>query len=144
MYVDRKRSAMTLALLLALETAMFAWFFVSRRPLSSEQWALLEAQRPINRSPHDLSVCAGCIDFALARRALGGWDTIPGHLLQIANIPAVIAARKAFGDLQATSGGSSLSHSDAATAVFVAIVLVECLCGATMLGIRLRRARPSG
>lgn len=131
-----------LLIALVLADALFFIFVVaSRRPLTPEQWEFLECQRPrVTRTADGLlmnfSVCADCLNMALARRPFGGWESIRGQLFLIANGPAYVIAAGSFHSLQARPGGSSQSHSDIATVVFCFAALLQWLGLAAVLSVR--------
>src|SRR5712692_5984493 len=111
-----------------------AWvaFVASRKPLDSQGWSFLELQRPKTTftstgSETSFTLVADGLNFALARRPIGGWETAFVKLLELTNFPAFGAALASFHSLQATPHGTSQSNSDLATAVFCIVSLAQWL-----------------
>ena len=149
MYLDRHRFRLAFLVLVMLDLTVLALFVASRRPFTNQQWAFLEGQRPrVTRTANGISVnfavCADCLDFAIARRAFGGWESGFGHLLEIANAPAILVARESFHSLQSRSSGTSQSNSDFATGIFSVVAILECAVVAVAVSVRTPRPAPAG
>lgn len=142
MRIDRKRMRIVATILLAMEAAFFSVFLLSRPALTAEEWGFLERQRPhYDETGMTMSLVADGLNFALARRAIGGWETAFGHIFILSHLPAFFTASLTFAFLQATSLGSSKLNSDLSTAVFVAVVSVQWLGVASILSLRASSAR---
>jgi hypothetical protein len=123
-------------------------FVASRPPLDADGWAFLEKQRPkttetANGMETTFFMVADGLNFALARRPIGGWESPPIRLFQLVNLPADLAAHMTFADLEARPAGSSRLHSDIATAVFVATGAIQWLAIALVLSVRGGVSRPA-
>ena len=121
-------------------------FLVSRPPLGEDGWEFLERQRPRRTTTADgtqaeLFMVADGLNFALARRPIGGWESASVRVYQLLNVPAVLAAHATFNTLQARPTGTSKLHSDVATAVFVAVGSVQWLAFALILSRTRRTGR---
>ena len=141
MHIHRKIWLLSFVALVVMDTAIVAAFVAMRRPLSPGQWSFLESQRPhIVVTPTgiiaNLNICADCLDFALARRELGGREYGVGKLLEVTNVPAVLVARATFHSLQERPRGSSRRNSDIATLAFACMLLGECAIGAAFISLR--------
>lgn len=115
-------------------------FLIARPPLDADGWAFLERQRPrvtiAGRGTATSFFIHGGLNFALARRPIGGWEPAPVKLYQLFNLPAYVAANLTFNTLQQRRAGTSKLHSDIATAVFVLVGSVQWLAAAALLSAR--------
>jgi hypothetical protein len=119
--------------LVILDVAAFSVVFVRRPALTNRQWSFLDAQRPkdvVTGQAMDLNACADCLDFAVFRRGIGGWESFSAKLLMLANLPAFAAARTVFAWGQQQSSRTSKDNSDLATIVLVATVGLQCAVAA--------------
>jgi len=126
-----------LATLLLADVGGFILVFLGREPLTEAQWSFLEAQRP-KRTENGIelnSVIDG-LNFALARRAVGGWETAAAKVYLLVNLPAELGAHALFSELQARPGGNSKLHSDFATAAFFTIAAAQWVLLALLLSRR--------
>jgi hypothetical protein len=123
------------AVLVVLDVGLFSLVVLPRPVLTPEQWAFLEKQRP--SATGGSFACADCLNFALARRAIGGWDG-SASLFELLNLPASMVARRTFYARQMQRLDSSKQHSDFASFVFGAVALGECACFAGLLSVRRR------
>lgn len=142
MHIDIQRFLRALLALVVLDSVAFSVVFVPRPPFTEEQWAFLEARRP-KPSVSDVTMlfaCADCLNFAVFRRGIGGWETFSANILQLVNLPAFLVAGEVFSARQARSSGSSKGNSDVATTVLVVAALVQCSVLALLWSIRFRRA----
>ncbi|HYK01483.1 MAG TPA: hypothetical protein VE974_06985 [Thermoanaerobaculia bacterium] len=142
MRIDRGRFRTVSLVILVAHAVAIGAFLVSRPPLPADHWAMLDRHRSdvketsaglngsFSLNPHSLNV-------VLARRPVGGgWESAPVGLFQIINLPAYLAALTTFDLLQAKPGGTSRIHSDAATAVFAAVALIQWSLLALLLSKR--------
>jgi hypothetical protein len=146
MTIRRKRFITVLAILLAPQLIAVLLFLVARAPLQPDDWQFLERQRPIVKTTNDgaeatFSVMHDGLNFALARRAIGGWDESASvKLFRYINAPALIASLISFNVLQMKPGGTSRSHSDIATIIFIAVAVTQWTIVSLLLSIQ-RTAR---
>ncbi|HEY0142230.1 MAG TPA: hypothetical protein VGF48_15135 [Thermoanaerobaculia bacterium] len=139
--ISRKRFIVFASVFLLGYAGPMVVFLVSRSPLNADGWAFLERQRPRLTITSDgtqvaFFIVADGLNFALARRPLGGWEPVSVRLYEVLNLPAVLAAHATFNALQARPTGTSRLHSDVATAVFVAVGTVQWLVCAMLLSLR--------
>jgi hypothetical protein len=134
MFVDRNRFIRVFAVIAVLDVALFSLIVLPRSVLTAEQWKFLEQQRP-STTRREMFACSDCLNFALARRAIGGWDG-PGSLFELLNVPAALVARRTFHERQMWHPGSSKQHSDFASYVFGAVALAQCACLAALASLR--------
>jgi hypothetical protein len=130
--------------LASVDAVAFVVVFGPRRTLTDEQWTFLERQRltpSADGQSVTLSLCSDCLNFAVFRRPIGGWETVSANLLQLANLPAFLSAQCVFSSRQMRSYGTSKEHSDVATIVLVVIAFLQCGVLAVPFGFRLG-ARP--
>ena len=145
MRISRRRFILlTVAFMVGYLGPMFV-FLGSRPPLDAHGWEFLERQRPrLTRTADgthaEFFIVADGLNFALARRPIGGWESASVRAYESLNFPAVLAAHATFNALQARPTGTSKLHSDVATAVFVAVGLVQWLAVALTLSVA-REAR---
>lgn len=138
MRVDLKRYVLILLVLVGVDAAAFAVVFVPRPTIDEDGWAFLERQRPLSSSDRISSSCHDCLNFAVFRRAFGGWETTSANLLQLANLPGFLAAESYFTNRQWQPTGTSKEHSDAATLILVMIATGQCAVFALAVSIRRR------
>ncbi len=141
MRVSRKRFVYFAAVLLVGYVGPMFIFLISRPPLSDDSWALLEKQRPTMRvtssgTEMTFFIVADGLNFALARRPIGGWESASVKLYQLLNLPAFVSAHATFHALEARATGTSKLHSDIATGVFVTVGSIQWLILAAILGVR--------
>lgn len=141
MRIDTRAFRRVFVLLMILEAVAFAAVFIPRPALNDGQWQFLERQRPkfVPGEPVELFTCADCLDFAVFRRGIGGWETRSANILQLANLPAFVAAHHVFSVRQWQPSGTSKQHSDLATIVLVVTVFVECAALAVPFCVRTKR-----
>jgi hypothetical protein len=136
MRIKRERMKLVTTILLGMEVAFFSIFLLSRPALTADDWAVLERQRPhYDGSGTTMSVVADGLNFALAHREIGGWETPLGGVFMLTHLPALLTAMLTFNFLQAIPVGSSKLNSDLATAVFVAIAIFQWLCIASIISM---------
>jgi hypothetical protein len=140
-----KRTWVRLFLTLLCAEALAFCVIILRRPvMTSDQWAFLEQQRPqITHTSHGFSgsvsfACADCLNYSLARRPIGGWDS-PAALVETINLPASLLARLFFRERQLSGVGTSQENSDLATLVFAIGALVQIALVAGAFSIRFQR-----
>lgn len=78
MRLDTRTFLLALALLVVFDAAAFIWVFMRRPPLTEDQWQFLESQRPrraMDGQTTHLFLCSDCLNFAVFRRGIGGWET---------------------------------------------------------------------
>jgi hypothetical protein len=138
MRVDTRTFRRVLSILVLLDALAFALVFAPRPALTEDQWQFLERQRP---TAHGGLVggCADCLNFAVFRRGIGGWETFSAAALQLVNLPGFLLADKVFSELQRQPSGTSRQHSDLATIVLVTTATLECALAALVLSVRGRR-----
>lgn len=143
--VNRRRFVRVFVILIVLDAIAFGFVLMPRPTLTSQQWAFLEAQRPrfaetTSGTSLSISWCNDCLNFAVARRQFGGWETSSAQLLQLANLPAFLTAVVTFELLQFQPWGTSKLNSDLATFVLTAVVAFQC--AAVAAAVSMSRARP--
>lgn len=126
MRVHGRRFVLIFLSLLALDAAAFAFVFVPRTAIDDDGWAFLERQRPFASSPGSFFLCHDCLNFAVFRRGIGGWETASAKTLELANLPGFAAAQAYFRNRQRQPTGTSQEHSDAATLILVMISTSQC------------------
>jgi len=131
-HMSRRRFIVLSALFAAVNVTLWSAFVISRPPLDREGWQFLEKQRPqIVETPNgfteSFNICADCTNLALARRPVGGWETALVKLTQAVDVVGYGVAVATFHALQDRPGGTSRSHSDVATAVFVIVSVLQWL-----------------
>ena len=130
--------------LVLADVGCFILVFFGRKPLTEAQWSFLEAQRPKRTETGiELSFMFDGLNFALARRAVGGWETAAANVYLLVNLPAELGAHALFSELQARPGGTSKLHSDLATAAFFTIAAAQWALLALLLSRRRSEAEPS-
>src|SRR5687768_10433088 len=107
MRVDRKRYVLILLGLLVIDAAAFAIVFMPRPAIDDDGWAFLERQRPLTSSDGSFFLCHDCLNFAVFRRGIGGWETASARILQLANLPGFLAAQAYFTNRQWQPSGTS-------------------------------------
>lgn len=123
------------------DLAGFVFVFRNRDPLTDEQWSFLENQRPHStESGMEINFAADGLNFALARRAVGGWEPAPARAFLLANLPGYFGAHLLFATLQAQPFGTSKLHSDLATAVFATTAVGQWALVAYLVSRRRNRA----
>lgn len=137
MWLDGKRFLRIFAVLVLADAALFSVVVLPRPVLNSEQWSFLEKQRP-TVTGDEIFACADCLNFALARRPIGGWDA-PGNFFELLNLPASIVARRLFHSRQLQPFGTAKEHSDLTTAVFGTVAVAQCGLIAGLASMRRRR-----
>ena len=137
MSIDGKRCLIVFVAAVLIDAAAFAVVFIPRAAVDAEGWAFLERQRP-SSSDGSMFFCHDCLNFAVFRRGIGGWDTVSANLLQLANLPAFYSAEAYFRSRQLRLGGTSKQNSDAATVVLVSVALGQCAALAVVASIRRR------
>lgn len=144
MQVDTRRFLRVLFVAGIVEVTLFCSVFIPRPPLTTEQWDFLEAQRPPAMRPsgptEDFVVCADCLSFAVFRRGIGGWESLSASLVQLANLPAFLAAEKVFRLRQIHGSSPAKANSDLATIVLLLGVLIECATLALATSLRFHRS----
>lgn len=137
MRINRRRFlALSLSILIAhvLAVGAFLW---SRPRLDADGWAFLERQRPrLDADGATFFIVQDGLNFALARRPIGGWEPASVRLFQSVNLPAYSAALATFHGLQGRSGGSSKLHSDLATIVFAVVAVIQWGFISALLSLR--------
>jgi len=142
MRIEKRTFLRVFCVLLALDAVAFSVVFVPRPALKTEQWAFLDGQRPkpfIPGVPMDLGSCADCLNFAVFRRGIGGWESASANILQLVNLPAFLAATEVFSSRQRQASGTSKGHSDLATVVLVTIAALQCALLAVPFSLRFKR-----
>lgn len=139
MWLDGKRFVRIFAVLVLADAALFSVIVLPRPVLNSEQWSFLEKQGP-TVTGDEMFHCADCLNFALARRPIGGWDG-PGNFFEVLNLPASLVARELFHSRQLQPFGTSKEHSDLATFVFGTVAVAQCAVIAGFASTRRRRRR---
>ena len=130
---------------MAANAAAWVLFLVVREPLDAQSWSSLEQQRPWARPPNEfMSWCSDCLNFALARRQVGGWEALLVSITMVLNLPATVAAWATFDALQATTIASSKFNSDVATAVFCIASALQWWLIAFLLSLRRSAASAGG
>lgn len=140
MRIARNRFCVLATLLLGANLIAVAIFLVSRPPLDAGGWSFLERQRPIartsgNDSQVEMVVVADGLNFALARRPIGGWESASVRVFQLMNLPAYAAAVVTFTIFQAMPSGNARRHSDLATVVFGIVSMAQWLGVSILLSI---------
>jgi hypothetical protein len=141
MRIDSKRYVVILLWLVAIDAAGFAVVFVPRPPIDEDGWAFLERQRPSASKDGVMFGCHDCLNFAVFRRGIGGWETVSANLLQLANLPGFLAAQSFFARRQWQPTGTSKENSDAATLILVVTSVAQCAVFALAGSLR-RATRP--
>ena len=131
MHFDRKWMKVLAVVLLGLNACFVLAFVLARPPLRSDSWSFLDRQRP-----SQMNMIADGLDFALARRPIGGWEPISVRLFLLVNVPAYFASFFTFQLLQESAAGSSRSNSDLATLVFVVLSVAQWLAVSALLSMR--------
>ena len=112
--------------LVVADVACFVIVFGDRDPLTGEQWSFLEGQRPRRtESGIELRFIQDGLNFTLARRAVGGWESAAARAYLLANLPADLGAHLVFTALQSMPTGNSKLHSDLATAAFFSVAAAQ-------------------
>jgi hypothetical protein len=89
----------------------------------------------------ELNFCADCLDFAVFRRGFGGWETTAAKFLEVANLPAFLAATKVFSGRRWQFGGTSREQSDIATITLIVVSAAQWALFSLLLSIRTGRRR---
>ncbi len=138
-----KRAALLIFLILVCaDLLVFSWYILRRPVMTAEQWAFLEKQRPKvtvtgGGVTSEFFLCADCLDYALARRPISGWDA-SARLVETLNLPASLLARRVFEGRQMEGLGTSQGNSDLATLIFAAGALAEFAAIAALLSVRFK------
>ena len=91
----------------------------------------------------ELSLCADCLNFAVFRRGIGGWESVSENMLQLANLPAFLVATEVFTSLEARRSGTSKDHSDSATVALVCVAALQCAALALPFSLRFKQPSPA-